>query len=241
MKIEDTGAYQKMSFFGCKNLKTIVVEEGNREFDSRDNCNAIIITNRNFHENELLVLSSSTIVPASVEKISQSAIQCPKNLHTISVADGNPNFDSREGCNAIIKTDNNTLIIGSATTVIPESVPEIGDYAFWGNDELVEFTIPKTIAKIGKEAFRECQNLKTISILGPVALIDKDTFKDCASLETITFSTGIKKFHPEAFTNCTALKTINVPAKKGDYYRTRLPEALRDLVVELPAEKKAKR
>jgi hypothetical protein len=72
-------------------------------------------------------------------------------------------------------------------------------------------------------------------------LTDNAPFKDCASLETITFSTGIKKFHPEAFTNCTALKTINVPAKKGDYYRTRLPEALRDLVVELPAEKKAKK
>jgi hypothetical protein len=59
-------------------------------------------------------------------------------------------------------------------------------------------------------------------------------------LETVTFGAGIKKIS-DAFIGCTALKTINVPAKKGDYYRTRLPEALRDLVVELPAEKKAKK
>jgi len=32
-----------------------------------------------------------------------------------------------------------------------------------------------------------------------------------------------------------------VPAKKGDYYRSRLPEALRDLVVELPTAKKGKK
>jgi hypothetical protein len=31
-----------------------------------------------------------------------------------------------------------------------------------------------------------------------------------------------------------------VPAKKGDYYRKRLPEELHGLIVELPAEKKSK-
>ena len=41
-----------------------------------------------------------------------------------------------------------------------------------------------------------------------------------------------------AFLQLIALKTINVPAKKADYYKKRLPENLHSLIVELPAEKK---
>ena len=37
----------KSSFFGCKNLTSIVVAEGNEKYDSRENCNAIIETDKN--------------------------------------------------------------------------------------------------------------------------------------------------------------------------------------------------
>ena len=37
------------------------------------------------------------------------------------------------------------------------------------------------------------------------------------------------------------LKHGNVPVKKGDYYKKLLPEELHGLIVELPAEKKAKK
>ena len=63
----------------------------------------------------------------------------------------------------------------------------------------------------------------------------------------MTLGVGIKKLiiidddeEYCAFDDCTALKTINVPAKKADYYKKRLPESLHGLIVELPAEKKAK-
>lgn len=49
------------------------------------------------------------------------------------------------------------------------------------------------------------------------------------------------KEEARAFGKCSALKTINVPAKKADYYKSRLPEELHSLIVELPAEKKAKK
>jgi hypothetical protein len=37
------------------------------------------------------------------------------------------------------------------------------------------------------------------------------------------------------------VKVINVPAKKADYYKKRLPEKLHSIIVELPAEKKTKK
>ena len=78
--------------------------------------------------------------------------------------------------------------------------------------------------------------------MGPVKLMEA-TFSGCTALECVTLGVGIKKLsgeEGEAFYDCTALKTINVPAKKTDYYKKRLPESLHGLIVELPAEKKAK-
>ena len=40
---------------------------------------------------------------------------------------------------------------------------------------------------------------------------------------------------------CPALKVINVPAKRADYYKKRLPEELHHLIVELPPVKKVKK
>ena len=77
----------------------------------------------------------------------------------------------------------------------------------------------------------------------------KGTFEDCTALECVTLGVGIKKIimtddedkeEACAFGNCSALKTINVPAKKADYYKNRLPEEMHGLIVELPARKKAK-
>ena len=91
---------------------------------------------------------------------------------------------------------------------------------------------------MGKRIFYECAALKTVSILGAVSKLDKGLFEDCTSLETITLGAGIKKIEADAFDGCTGLKTINVPAKKANYYKSRLPEKLHGIIVELPAEKK---
>jgi hypothetical protein len=81
--------------------------------------------------------------------------------------------------------------------------------------------------------------LKSVSVLGPVKKME-DTFAYCSALETVTLGAGIKKIE-NAFRECPALKTINVPAKKADYYKNRLPEELHHLIVELPEEKNAKK
>jgi len=63
------------------------------------------------------------------------------------------------------------------------------------------------------------------------------SFVCCVALETVTFGVGIIKIG-DAFSDCKGLKVINVPAKKAEYYKNRLPEELHSLVVELPSIKK---
>ena len=62
--------------------------------------------------------------------------------------------------------------------IIPESVTQIGDCAFWGCENLTNITIPKSVTQIGDYAFGGCYNLTTIyckAITPPT--LDGDIFK----------------------------------------------------------------
>ena len=67
-------------------------------------------------------------------------------LTEIVVESSNPVYDSRNGCNAIIKTDWNEMITGCQNTVIPDDVTRIGDDAFYFCSTLSgELVIPEQI------------------------------------------------------------------------------------------------
>ena len=114
------------------------------------------------------------------------------NLTSISVDKNNPMYDSRDNCNAIIETKTNTLIAGCKNTVIPNSVISIGDYAFWGCDNLASITIPNSVTSIGNSAFCYCDNLASITIPNSVTSIGASAFFGCDNLKTIYISRGTK-------------------------------------------------
>ena len=68
-------------------------------------------------------------------------------------------YDSREGCNAIIETNSNTLIAGCAMTVIPNTITAIAKNAFLGCVGLSSLTIPDGVTSIGEYAFAECTGI----------------------------------------------------------------------------------
>ncbi len=71
-------------------------------------------------------------------------------------------YDSRDNCNAIIKTSTNSLIAGCKNTVIPNSVTSIGGGAFENCSSLTSITIPNSVTSIGWYAFCNCSNLQTV-------------------------------------------------------------------------------
>ena len=66
-------------------------------------------------------------LPSSVTYIDDSAFRGCSGLNSISVEEDNPIYDSREGCNAIIATESNELIVGCKNTKLPSSVTSIGE------------------------------------------------------------------------------------------------------------------
>lgn len=176
------------SALSCENMETIVVEEGNTIYDSRDNCNAVIITS----SNELLRGCKNTVIPntvislgvnafascaiesisipASVVSISNTTFYACENIETITVDANNIVYDSRNNCNAIIETSTNQLVAGSKTTVIPNTVTSIGEKAFsyrfrWGSYEI---TIPESVTSIGASAYLGGYGIVSFSVLAEV-------------------------------------------------------------------------
>ena len=101
-------------------------------------------------------------LPASVTSIAKSAFASCAKMESMVVNEGNPVYDSRDNCNAIIETASNTLIAGCKNTVIPSSVTVIGETAFAGNNKIKSITIPASVTKVDDYAFYACTDLKTI-------------------------------------------------------------------------------
>ena len=99
--------------------------------------------------------STSLEIPSSVTEIMPGAFYCP-HLISITVHNNNKVYDSRNNCNAIIKTDENRFIYGCKTTKIPDTVTIIGnpDYPVFNKDCVPEnLIIPESVHTIEKMAF----------------------------------------------------------------------------------------
>lgn len=142
-------------------------------------------------------------IPSCCTSIGNCAfLSFEKNLKTITVDQDNPNYTDNQGMNYIAQKINNNeyqkLILGcrnSGTTInnhtncLPESVEEIGDYAFCYCEYLQEINFPETLRKIGADAFYYCNRLQNLHIPKNVTSIAKYAFGHCASLKIITVDT----------------------------------------------------
>lgn len=94
---------------------------------------------------------------------------------------------------------------------IPESVTEIGDYAFEYCEQLKTITIPKNVASIGSYAFFGCFSLTQVMIKSEPQLIDDYTFYGCFMLSDITIPSSVKSIGSYAFGECYCLTNILLP------------------------------
>ena len=143
---------------------------------------------------------TSLTIPNSVVSIANTSFaSCAYTLTAIQVESGNTIYDSRDNCNAIINSADNTLILGCQNTIIPNNVEKIGDYAFSSCGELSSIDIPNSVKSIGDYAFIGCRKLGSVNIPYGVTTIGENAFYNCSELKTIILPKTITKIGNMAF------------------------------------------
>lgn len=189
------------AFFGCSGLTSVTIGNNVKSigYGAFDFCSGL----------------TSVTISKSVTSISLSIFTLCSSLTSIQVESGNPNYDSRDNCNAIIETSTNKLIAGCGNTIIPNNVVAVADHAFFFSS-LNSVILPNSLTSIGDDAFCGC-NLTSIIIPKSVTSIGKSAFDYCSSLVTIV--SEIKTpFEIGSIGNSTA--TLIVPAGTKAVYQS---------------------
>ena len=103
-------------------------------------------------------------IPASLTFINSDTFLRCYSLTSIVVDPANPKYDSRDNCNAIIETATNKLWYGCQTTVIPDGVKTVAQFAFEYQHNLKSIRISNTVTHFESSVFKECENLKDIYV-----------------------------------------------------------------------------
>ena len=177
------------AFYGCTGLTSVTIPEGVSDIGDYafQDCTSL----------------TSVHIPLSVIYIGIQPFYGCTSLTSITVEDGNPTYDSRSNCNAIIETESNTLIIGCKNSTFPSSVTSIGEIAFYGCKTLATVTIPSSVTSIGLGAFMDCTGLTSVTIPLSVTDIGLFAFSGCTSLTSITVEDGNPTY--DSRRNCNAI------------------------------------
>ena len=172
-------------FENCSKLQTIGLPEGLESISwaAFSSCSAL----------------QSINIPTSLKILGTSSNDTSpfdycESLTTITVAEGNTVFDSRENCNAIIETATNTLRVGCKNTIIPSSVIALGHLAFAGCKEMTSLTIPSSVKTIGNQVFISCTGLKEISFPSSLESIGYACFSG-AGLTKVHLPASVKSLY----------------------------------------------
>ena len=159
-------------------------------------------------------------IPSNVASIGEDAFVYCK-FEGIVVDPENPNFDSRNDCNAIIETSTNELTTGCKNTVIPNSVTVIGNNAFKGITGMTSIEIPNSVVSIGDNAFAFCFDLTgDLVIPNSVETIGESAFFQCEGLDgKLVIGESVSYIGDWAFRKCThissAVSLATAPATLG--------------------------
>lgn len=182
------------AFRDCANLSTIDLKE-----------NIITIGNGAFSNNTAL---KKITLPKNLKNFGSGVFAGCTNLSTINIDKDNPYFTfDKNGLYDKEKTILYCFTEGSKATQysMPNTVKDIDEYAFWGNDSLKEISLSTDLKEIPSYAFSNCRNLLAVAIPYSIKSIDSKAFENCISLQKVLIPASVSYIHDTAFDGCPKL------------------------------------
>lgn len=169
------------AFYNCTNLTSVTIGNsvttiGGSAFSS---CGSL----------------TSVTIPASVTSISKSAFNICNDLTSIEVDANNNNYCDIDG--VLFSKDQKAILrypegkVGACS--IPDSVTDIGDYAFYRCIGLASVIIGNSVTTIGSYAFGYCDDISGVTIPASVTTIEGYAFYGCTDMKKFT----LMEMHPQ--------------------------------------------
>ena len=139
-------------------------------------------------------------IPTTVQDISEKVFSSYDSLESIEC--DSDYFKSIDG--VLFTADYKTLVRYppkkiDANYVIPDSVVNIGSYAFRNCEFLEHIILPDSLINIGESAFSRCKSLQDIILPDSITKICRDTFMLCQSLKKIKLPNSLTEIGNSAF------------------------------------------
>ena len=96
------------------------------------------------------------------------------------------------------------------SVIIAEGATSISDWAFANCSGIISISIPDSVISIGNLSFWNCTGLTSIIIPDSVVSIGS-AFSGCTGLTDVTISEGVESIGASAFSGCTGLTSITIP------------------------------
>ena len=209
------------AFSNCKNLKYVYLNPKitcipDRAFEGCTSLKSLAIPSRTTSISPTAFNGCTSLQEFSVDYspiIHEGIIEADPNIGLGGETDYMSNYFINQG--VLFSRDGKTLIRFpiakyAENYVLPDSVDEIADYAFYGAMNLKSFTLPQSLKRIGKHAFDGC-TVSSITFPDSLDTIDEYAFTDCSGLTSLVLPKHIKVIGHNAFMNCTSLKYLYLP------------------------------
>ncbi len=161
-------------FRDCSSLKSLIVDKRNKNYNSEDNCNAIIETSTK----KLMAACNTSHIPEGVVEIGNSAFYGCTGITTLTI----PNSvkligDSAFAYCAQLKQIN-----------LPEGIETIEVFTFGGCSSLKKIEFPSTLKTIVGWSIEDCTSLESINLPKSLESIGTYAFENDSSLRHVYFS-----------------------------------------------------
>ena len=219
-------------FMNCPNLISITVASGNTKYDSRNNCNGIILSKTN----TLIATCKNTVIPKTIESIAYFAFQGCKGLTSVVIPSGvkgltdtgsnirDTDMAESMSIQALDNLNGNQGQLFAYCNELTSVYVENGNRYFDSRENcnaIIEkksntilatcstSKIPSTVEYIGYSAFKDNLGITSISIPSGVKVIDTQSFANCSNLTKIFIPSSVTSIIADQYTpfyGCSSVK-----------------------------------
>ena len=173
------------------------------------------------------------VVSNSVTKIDDSAFSGCTQLNQVSIGSGLEKLGNGvfSGCDSLknITFNNNTNFCCADYALYNADQTTL--YQYFAGSQNTQYDMPDSVTDIGRYAFWGCRNLEDVMVSSGLKTIPEYAFSNCNGLETVFIDTPVNSIAMKAFENCTQLMQVTIPISVGNIHENAFDGCSPDLLL----------